>query len=151
LEDLKMIRSIIVLIGACWAAVSVSAVQTLHFTKEVELLLAKGTNGNHYGDPTTGCMIDEVAIKVQGVRGGICTAHCTTVGACPSDKPAGSEAIPRCALENRSTGEKFCALMCSAGMNCGSGASCKVIQGNLGICTYDDVYAQNLRAIDEEN
>jgi hypothetical protein len=28
--------------------------------------------------------------------------------------------------------------MCQSGMKCGSGASCKIVQGNLGICTYDD-------------
>lgn len=67
------------------------------------------------------------------------------------DKPD-SEAIPRCALENRSTGERFCALMCAPGASCGEGASCKVIQGNIGICTYDDVAGSknNLRGILED-
>lgn len=69
---------------------------------------------------------------------------------CPQDKPDSCEAVPRCALENRATGEKFCALLCSAGMSCGAGASCKIIQGNLGICTYDDVYATNLRIEESE-
>jgi hypothetical protein len=92
----------------------------------------------------------KVAIRIQGVRGGICTTHCSPAGACPSDKPPGANAVERCALENRGTGEKFCALLCSAGMACGSGASCKIIQGNLGICTYDDVYKSNLRVIGDD-
>jgi hypothetical protein len=103
-------------------------------------------NKFHYGDPRTGCMTDEVPIKIQGVRGGVCTAHCSQVdGSCPQDKPDGAVALPRCVLENRATGEKFCALMCSAGMSCGEGASCKIVQGTIGICTWDDVYS-SLRA-----
>jgi len=116
------------------------ALMTLHISQETQEFMESYANSYHYGDPTTGCMIDEVPIRVQGVRGGMCTAHCSPAGACPSDKPTNCEAVPRCALENRATGEKFCALMCSQGMTCGQGASCKVIQGSLGICTYDDVY-----------
>lgn len=102
-------------------------------------------NPTHYGDPTKGCKLDEIPIKIQGIRGGLCTAHCSTMGACPTDVPAGSDAVPRCALENHATGDKFCALMCSQGMSCGEGASCKIVQGNLGVCTYDDVYYKKLR------
>jgi len=110
----------------------------------------------------------------------VCTAHCSQLdGSCPADKPAGADAVPRCALENRSTGEKYCALMCAAGMSCGQGASCKIVQGNLGafslpwcarargltpgararthartavgICTWDDVADKHstLRGIDQ--
>ena len=80
---------------------------------------------------------------MQGIPGGICTPHCSVTGACPLDKPDQCEAVPRCALENRATGEKFCALMCQSGMTCGAGASCKIVPGagSIGICTYNDISA----------
>lgn len=93
-------------------------------------------NTNHYGNPGTGCLEDELPISVQGISGGMCSASCKTQ-ACPQDKPEGCEAVPRCALENRATGDKFCALMCDKNTNCGEGATCKVVQAGVGICTYD--------------
>lgn len=36
----------------------------LHFTQDTQDLFEKGTNSVHYGDPTTGCMVDEVCLDV---------------------------------------------------------------------------------------
>jgi hypothetical protein len=100
-------------------------------------------NTVHYGDPSGGCLSDEVVIRIAGVLGGICTSHCAPhTNACPMDFPAGIDVQPRCALENRSTGEKFCGLLCHADSTCGLGASCKFVNGDLGICTYDDVFTE---------
>merc|ERR1712072_1557581 len=49
-------------------------------------------------------------------------------------------AAPQCALQDSSSGDKYCALICSPSSNdaqCGTNASCKSIQGT-GLCTYDD-------------
>merc|ERR1712195_451663 len=66
-----------------------------------------------------------------------------TSAACPTDLPAGVTAAPQCALKS-STGDKMCALICSATTDyfslragdamCGK-ATCQPIQGT-GICTY---------------
>merc|ERR1712195_342026 len=66
-----------------------------------------------------------------------------TSAACPTDLPAGVTAAPQCAIKS-STGDKMCALICSATTDyfslragdamCGK-ATCQPIQGT-GICTY---------------
>jgi hypothetical protein len=58
---------------------------------------------------------------------------------CPSDVPTGVTAKPQCALQDSSSGSKYCALICAPGNDaqCGTTASCKSIQ-SVGICTYDD-------------
>mmetsp|Transcript_12190 Transcript_12190/g.15153 ORF Transcript_12190/g.15153 Transcript_12190/m.15153 type:complete len:133 (-) Transcript_12190:90-488(-) len=88
----------------------------------------------HYGNPGKGCMPDEVAIRIQDVKGGICSPPCKAFS-CPSDVPDGVSAKPQCVLQDGATKKKYCALVCKKGM-CGAGASCKMI-GPVGICTYD--------------
>jgi hypothetical protein len=93
----------------------------------------------HYEDPKDGCGSDEVDITVQGIQGAVCAPKCTS-GSCPSDVPAGVTAAPQCALQDSSSGDKYCALICSPSSNdaqCGTNASCKSISGT-GLCTYDD-------------
>ena len=116
---------------------------------DMSALLDAAANATHYGDPASGCESDEVSIQITGVKGDACVPKCTT-SACPTDKPAGVTATPQCALQS-STGDKYCALICSpsaealsfpafkkaADAQCGTNASCKAIQ-TVGICTYDD-------------
>lgn len=92
-------------------------------------------NTNHYGNPSNGCMSDEVAVKIQGVDGGICAPSCSG-SSCPTDVPAGCNARPQCALQDGATHKRYCAVICNHQSNCGEGASCKMI-GFVGICTYD--------------
>ena len=102
----------------------------------------------HYGDPKDGCLSDEVEITIQGVTGDFCTPKCSLLKACPTDVPAGVTAGPQCALQDSSTGDKYCALICSpslpiadqkaADAQCGTNASCKSVQMGVGLCTYDD-------------
>merc|ERR1711975_17313 len=93
----------------------------------------------HYEDPKDGCRSDEVSIQIQGVQGAVCSPKCTMGIFCPSDVPAGVTAKPQCALQDSSSGSKYCALICAPGNDaqCGTNASCKSIQ-SVGICTYDD-------------
>jgi hypothetical protein len=68
----------------------------------------------------------------------VCSPKCSGT-TCPTDVPAGVTARPLCALQDASSGAKYCALICSPGNDaqCGTNASCKSIQ-SVGICTYDD-------------
>ena len=102
---------------------------------------------SHYGDPKDGCMSDETEITIQGVQGDFCTPKCSLFKACPTDVPAGVTVAPQCALQDSSTGDKYCALICSpslpirdqklADAACGgTNLSCKALSGT-GICTYD--------------
>merc|ERR1711966_593381 len=106
------------------------------------------TANGHYEDPKDGCGSDEVDITVQGIQGAVCAPKCTS-GSCPTDLPAGVTAAPQCALQDASSGDKYCALICSSSLpivdqqvadsSCGENASCKSIPGQMvGICTYDD-------------
>merc|ERR1711906_66097 len=98
--------------------------------------------GTHYGNPADGCMSDEQAVQVQGLSGSFCSPDCASA-ACPTDVPSGVTAAPQCALKS-ATGDKKCALICSATTDeeslragdamCGK-ATCQPIQGT-GICTY---------------
>jgi len=107
-----------------------------------EYVKAYLANQTHYGDPASGCMSDEQAVKVQGLTGSFCAPDCKSA-ACPTDVPAGVTAKPQCALQSP-TGDKKCALICSPSTDeaslragdaqCGAG-TCSAIQ-SVGICTY---------------
>ena len=102
----------------------------------------------HYGDPKDGCMSDETEITIQGVTGDFCTPKCGFFKPCPTDVPSGVTAQPQCALQDSSTGDKYCALICSPSLpildqkaaddQCGTNASCKSVQLGVGICSFDD-------------
>ena len=102
----------------------------------------------HYGDPKAGCLTDEIEISIQGVTGDFCTPKCGLFSPCPTDKPTGVAATPQCALQDASSGKKYCALMCAPSLpiwdqkaaddQCGEKASCKGVQFGIGVCTYDD-------------
>merc|ERR1711907_620964 len=75
----------------------------------------------HYEDPNpNGCLSDEISIQIQGVSGDVCTPRCTD-NSCPQDVPAGVTATPNCALQD-SSGNKYCALICSPSGNDSCGA-----------------------------
>lgn len=88
----------------------------------------------HYEQPP--CRSDETEVQVQGISGSMCSPSCTN-SACPSDVPVGVSAQAECILQDRSSGEKYCALECSSDEDCDQahGASCKSIS-NIGLCTY---------------
>eukprot|EP00934_Nitzschia_sp_Nitz4_P008105 Nitzschia sp. Nitz4//scaffold176_size46146//26422//27093//NITZ4_007193-RA/size46146-augustus-gene-0.5-mRNA-1//-1//CDS//3329539018//8095//frame0 len=111
----------------------------------------------HYGKPPASCEGDEEAFQISGVPGAVCSPKCDASGQCPTDVPDGVSARPQCALENQSTGDKYCVLICHeqnlaldaaattlglrgspslSDAQCGD-ATCQVVQAGLGICTYE--------------
>ena len=59
-------------------------------------------------------------------------------GPCPTDVPAGTNASPECALETQGASKPSrCALICESSSKCPAKASCKMVQGAIGLCTYD--------------
>ena len=104
----------------------------------------------HYGNPRDGCLADEQAISIVGVKGRVCAPRCSNgkgvFKPCPKDTPSGAtEVIPTCGMFNAVTLESYCILLCSpitAAKNpCGKGASCKFPSGydkDGGLCMYDD-------------
>lgn len=88
---------------------------------------------SHYEKPP--CQSDELDVQIQGMSGEVCAAKCTD-SPCPTDTPAGTMAKPTCALEDASSGDKYCALTCLFG-GCPKGAKCEKTSGQLmGICLY---------------
>ena len=83
------------------------------------LQVAVATNPTHYGNPSTGCESDEVAVRVSGLSGDFCSPKCDSQGTCPSDVPKGDTATPQCALRT-TTGDKYCGLICQADSDCGA-------------------------------
>ena len=83
------------------------------------LQVAVATNPTHYGNPSTGCESDEVAVRVSGLSGDFCSPKCDSQGTCPSDVPKGDTATPECALRT-TTGDKYCGLICQADSDCGA-------------------------------
>jgi len=102
----------------------------------------------HYSDPKNGCLPDEQEATVTGISGDMCISKCSLFKACPTDVPVGVTANPQCALQDQSSHQKYCALICSptlpifdqkvADAQCGTNASCKPAGMGMGICTYDD-------------
>ena len=99
----------------------------------------KRTDGNgFYENPydVAECSSGEVNVTISGIGGAICSPPCPDMS-CPSDP--GIAARAQCALQ-ASSGEKYCALICSpesSDNQCGDDASCKALVG-IGICTYDN-------------
>jgi photosystem II stability/assembly factor-like uncharacterized protein len=92
----------------------------------------------HYEKPP--CQDGEVKASVTGTGGSMCAPPCDGV-TCPSDVPEGVTAEPTCALQDSSSGSKFCALLCQTDDMCDSdgGATCAFPQaGQPGICVYPD-------------
>ena len=92
----------------------------------------------HYGDPSAGpCQLDEKKVQIQGMKSDFCSPDCSS-GPCPTDVPAGTTASPECALETQGASRPSrCALICTSGSKCPAKASCKMVQGAIGLCTYD--------------
>jgi hypothetical protein len=87
----------------------------------------------HYEKPP--CHQDEMGIRIQGFAGSVCSPQCDSSGNCPTDVPAGTTAVPTCALKT-SSGEQYCALVCSGG-GCPPGASCES-GGGASLCLYPE-------------
>merc|ERR1712107_66740 len=88
---------------------------------------------SHYEQPP--CQSDELAVGIQGIKGSVCAAKCTS-SPCPTDTPAGTTAKPMCALQDGSSGDKYCALECIRG-GCPPEAACEHPSGSfMGICVY---------------
>jgi hypothetical protein len=86
------------------------------------------TNPTHYGNPSGGCMTDELSGQIKGLDGECCFPKCDASGSCSTDYPSGTTAKGECILQG-SDGTKFCVLVCS-GMdtgNCPTGAKCQPI------------------------
>merc|ERR1712100_562263 len=119
------------------------------------ILLGRGENicgiSQQPSYPTGGgCQSDEVDIQITGVTGSVCSPKCTGIfkTKCPTDVPEGVTAEPECALQDASTHDKYCALICSPSTDpealkagdaqCSSKASCKAVpNAPVGLCTYD--------------
>ena len=99
---------------------------------------AAPTKRTHYEDPSAGpCQAGELAVRINGVTGGFCSPSCAS-GPCPTDVPAGTNASPECALETQGASKPSrCALICESSSKCPAKASCKMVQGAIGLCTYD--------------
>merc|ERR1711997_1010708 len=80
-------------------------------------------------------MGDEKIVRVPGANGTLCSPACTS-RACPTKVPDAVTGKPHCVLKVGAT--KRCALLCNKYSNCGKNASCKLVQGATGMCTYDD-------------
>jgi len=89
----------------------------------------------HYEQPP--CRSDEVEASIQGLSGAVCAPPCDASGDCPTDTPAGTEATPRCLLQDSASGKQYCALACFFDSSCPSGAKC-ARQGLPGICVYPE-------------
>jgi hypothetical protein len=129
----------LLVLGACVGLCQGKALKSLGAAGELdlaalpELTLLPGALGaaGHYGNPEDGCEEDEVAVRIQGVAGAVCSPKCAGM-ACPQDVPEGCKAAPQCLLQDGASGNKYCALKCSAKTDCGPGASCKTIFPGIG-------------------
>jgi len=93
--------------------------QDAGWTLAVEIVNGAGLTPNsskpahsHY-ECASRCLPDEVEISVEGVVGKICAPLCGFLEPCPTDTPRGVSARPQCALQDESTGQRYCALLCS--------------------------------------
>jgi hypothetical protein len=98
----------------------------------------------HYGNPATGCLSDERAVKRVGGPGGWCGAECNNGDACPQDKPATVTANPQCLTSQG--GGSVCGLVCATSLpiwdqkaadsQCGTATCQPVVGQSFGLCTY---------------
>jgi len=89
---------------------------------------------SHYEKPP--CQPDEVEASITDLGGEVCAPECTGMS-CPTDTPEGSTAKPQCALQDASSGKRYCALTCFKTKSCPKGAKCAK-QGFMGICVYPE-------------
>ena len=87
--------------------------------------------GDYYEKPP--CSAGEEAVTLQGFEGyAFCSPKCGEGNKCPKS----GNVKGQCALQNNETGEKLCALVCQAGDTCPSGATCVVVQEEVGLCMH---------------
>ena len=149
---MKLLLSVTILIGCLFFISSFASAKSLKtsvvetsennkdFSKKImnaSLILKNNVDNGYYENPfdVTSCSDGEVNVTISGIGGAICSPPCPDMS-CPSDPAISARA--QCALQ-ASSGEKYCALICSpevADSQCGENASCKALIG-IGICTYD--------------
>ena len=108
------------------------------FERDV-LAKKKPTKKSDYEDPgpMNSCNAGEQAAQIQNVKGAFCSPKCKGESKCPPAPPR-TTAQPQCCVEGPGSSKpSYCALVCQAGETCPTGATCKIVQGNLGICTYN--------------
>ena len=83
-------------------------------------------------------------MSISGISGDMCAPTCSAHIACPTDVPMGVTATPMCTLKGPQ--KSYCALICTdfevervdqQSTECGSGASCQMIDPGIGVCIYD--------------
>ena len=89
-------------------------------------------SGGKYEKPP--CSSDETEAQVQGASSVVC-APGRDSGSCPA-APAGTKAMPQCVLQDSASGQKYCALVCIVDTSCPEGATCSLVGGFAGFCTY---------------
>ena len=101
---------------------------------------------HHYGNPTAGCLSDEMSGAIQGASGyDVCLPRASN-GQCSMDLPANTTAKPYAAVSDQS-GNKYCILICSglATGTCPASGKCVHpstaakglnLQASVGICMY---------------
>ena len=144
---MKLLFNILILVGCCFFITTVESLVPIK-TSVVKttanedlnttfLGLKKNVLNGYYENPfdVTSCSSGEVNVTISGIEGAICSPPCPDMQ-CPRDPSISARA--QCALQ-ASSGEKYCALICSPERSddqCGDNASCKALIG-IGICTYD--------------
>ncbi len=94
------------------------------------------TNPTHYGNPSGGCMDDEIEGGIKGMKGKGCFPDCTKKD-CPTDYPSGDTAPGECAVQGPDS-KKYCILQCKGANKgkCPTGAKCVDVM-TAGVCLYD--------------
>lgn len=81
----------------------------------------------------------EIAVRINGIDGDYCAPSCSLIKSCPQ-APTDIMGTAQCALQDASSGAKYCAIICipneEAQCDESAGMTCKSLQG-VGICTYD--------------
>lgn len=96
--------------------------------------ITRTTPTSHYGDPSNGCLADELSMTVSGFDGSFCSSLCGSDGSCSADTSKGVSAKPACTL-TAADGTQYCALVCSTSTSCGSGM-CVSNDQSTSFCMY---------------
>ena len=81
------------------------------------------------------CSSQERAVSLSGLEQyAFCSPACVGMR-CPAAGP-GVSAKPQCALQDQTSGDKFCALLCQESTGCPKGGECVIIQDQIGLCMY---------------
>jgi len=97
----------------------------------------------HYGNPSNGCLQDELKNSLGGIDGHFCSAPCRGPGPwkdkkwCPPEVPVDVTAKPSCMISDPVGYGFHCALSCSDDAQCGAGAVCNTqAYPGIGLCIF---------------